>query len=134
MGYPDSFEGFMIEDHKKWTEFKKKQGLLLHAHKFFPSCRPLSTPQFLPKPFSDYDIEYSNRVLQCVWLRCSLHQWRLGDEALYPSVSATKSSVMPPESAIERRLLRLVIELASVHRSGRVSSASNAEPTTRITA
>lgn len=24
MGYPDEFEGFMIEDHKKWTEFKKK--------------------------------------------------------------------------------------------------------------
>lgn len=25
MGYPDSFEGFMIEDQKKWTEFKKKE-------------------------------------------------------------------------------------------------------------
>lgn len=25
MGYPDSFEGFMIEDQKKWTEFKKHE-------------------------------------------------------------------------------------------------------------
>ena len=25
MGYPDTFEGFMIEDQKKWTEFKKKE-------------------------------------------------------------------------------------------------------------
>lgn len=25
MGYPESFEGFMIEDQKKWTEFKKQE-------------------------------------------------------------------------------------------------------------
>lgn len=24
MGYPDSFEGFMIESQKDWTNFKKK--------------------------------------------------------------------------------------------------------------
>ena len=23
MGYPDTFEGFQIEDQKKWTDFKK---------------------------------------------------------------------------------------------------------------
>jgi len=37
MGYPDSFEGFMIEDQKKWTEFKKKE--------------------FKPKKFGDHDID-----------------------------------------------------------------------------
>jgi hypothetical protein len=25
MGYPDTFEGFQIEDQKKWTDFKKKE-------------------------------------------------------------------------------------------------------------
>jgi len=25
MGYPDSFEGFMINDQSKWTEFKKQE-------------------------------------------------------------------------------------------------------------
>ena len=25
MGYPDTFEGFMIEDQKKWTSFKKQE-------------------------------------------------------------------------------------------------------------
>ena len=25
MGYPDTFEGFMIDDQKKWTEFKKQE-------------------------------------------------------------------------------------------------------------
>ena len=25
MGYPDTFEGFMIEDQSKWTEFKKQE-------------------------------------------------------------------------------------------------------------
>lgn len=23
MGYPDTFEGFMIKDHKKWSDFYK---------------------------------------------------------------------------------------------------------------
>lgn len=23
MGYPDTFEGFMIKDHKKWSDFQK---------------------------------------------------------------------------------------------------------------
>ena len=25
MGYPDTFEGFMIKDQKKWTDFEKKE-------------------------------------------------------------------------------------------------------------
>jgi len=25
MGYPDTFEGFMISDQKKWTEFSKQE-------------------------------------------------------------------------------------------------------------
>ncbi|KAI9828101.1 MAG: hypothetical protein M1832_003628 [Thelocarpon impressellum] len=37
MGYPDSFEGFMVESHKDWSNFKKKE--------------------FKPKPFGDYDID-----------------------------------------------------------------------------
>ncbi|KIW12846.1 hypothetical protein PV08_08033 [Exophiala spinifera] len=37
MGYPDKFEGFMISDQKKWTEFKKQE--------------------FTPKKFGDHDID-----------------------------------------------------------------------------
>ncbi|KAL9635172.1 MAG: hypothetical protein Q9164_003638 [Protoblastenia rupestris] len=37
MGYPDTFEGFMIEDQSKWTEFKKQE--------------------FKPKKFEDRDID-----------------------------------------------------------------------------
>merc|ERR1712000_708360 len=37
MGYPDTFEGFMISDQKKWTEFKKQE--------------------FKPKKFGDHDID-----------------------------------------------------------------------------
>ena len=25
MGYPDTFEGFMVEDQKKWSDFKKQE-------------------------------------------------------------------------------------------------------------
>lgn len=25
MGYPDKFEGFMVNDQKKWSEFKKQE-------------------------------------------------------------------------------------------------------------
>ena len=32
MGYPDKFEGFMIEDQKKWTEFKKQEVCDLKKH------------------------------------------------------------------------------------------------------
>ncbi|MCJ1278086.1 hypothetical protein MMC21_005900 [Puttea exsequens] len=37
MGYPDTFEGFMIEDQSKWTNFQKKE--------------------FKPKKFEDNDID-----------------------------------------------------------------------------
>lgn len=28
MGYPDTFQGFMISDQKKWTDFQKKEVFL----------------------------------------------------------------------------------------------------------
>jgi hypothetical protein len=31
MGYPDSFEGFMVESQKDWTNFKKKNVRLPNA-------------------------------------------------------------------------------------------------------
>ena len=31
MGYPEKFQGFMIEDQKKWTEFKKQEVPILGA-------------------------------------------------------------------------------------------------------
>ena len=37
MGYPDTFEGFMIDDMKKWSTFKKQE--------------------FKPKQFNDNDID-----------------------------------------------------------------------------
>ncbi|KAG8527783.1 uncharacterized protein KY384_007937 [Bacidia gigantensis] len=37
MGYPDTFEGFMIEDQKNWTDFKRKE--------------------FKPKPFESHDVD-----------------------------------------------------------------------------
>ncbi|KAI9834442.1 MAG: hypothetical protein M1826_002596 [Phylliscum demangeonii] len=37
MVYPDSFDGFMIESHKKWSDFKRKD--------------------FQPKPFEDEDVD-----------------------------------------------------------------------------
>lgn len=37
MGYPDTFEGFMVESQEKWSDFTKKE--------------------FKPKPFEDYDVD-----------------------------------------------------------------------------
>jgi len=54
MGYPETFEGFMIEDQKKWTEFKKKEvcNLISPADSDYTDGG-----QFKPKPFEDRDID-----------------------------------------------------------------------------
>ena len=31
MGYPETFEGYMIKDQSKWTDFEKKEARSLHA-------------------------------------------------------------------------------------------------------
>ncbi|KAI9803434.1 MAG: hypothetical protein M1833_000953 [Piccolia ochrophora] len=43
MGYPDTFEGFMIESTDKWSDFKKQE--------------------FKPKPFEEYDIDIA--IIAC---------------------------------------------------------------------
>lgn len=37
MGYPDTFEGFMVSSHKNWSDFKKQE--------------------YKPKPFEEYDVD-----------------------------------------------------------------------------
>jgi len=60
MGYPDTFEGFMIESQKNWSDFKKQEvdiPYLIRHSRVTPQYLFANLPQFKPKSFGERDID-----------------------------------------------------------------------------
>ncbi|KAL9619991.1 MAG: hypothetical protein Q9160_005460 [Pyrenula sp. 1 TL-2023] len=53
MGYPDTFTGYMVNDHKTWTQFHKKEGGYashIRCHEYFVFPIPDNIPSELAAP------------------------------------------------------------------------------------
>lgn len=61
MGFPDTFEGFMVESHENWSDFKKAEVSSAHFIEEIPPLIILLIgrvdAQFKPKPFGDHDLD-----------------------------------------------------------------------------
>jgi alcohol dehydrogenase (NADP+) len=56
MGFPDTFEGFMVESHENWSTFKKAE-VRTRLQNLPLANEVILFPQFTPKPFGDHDLD-----------------------------------------------------------------------------
>lgn len=108
MGYPDTFEGFMINDQKKWTEFKKQEVSIAPSPppqpSFSPLCPPTPEQALTLLPHSSHprpsptttSTSKSNAVASAVPMCTASTEG--GVKCLYPSPWVTKSSAVPLKS------------------------------------
>jgi alcohol dehydrogenase (NADP+) len=61
MVYPDTFEGYMVQSEKTWSDFKKQEASHVDSYTLLNLCLSLYA-QFKPKPFEDYDIDIKIEV------------------------------------------------------------------------
>lgn len=59
MVYPDTFDGFMVNSHEKWSDFRKEE---VYYHRIFQifiqkNKWSLTIVQFKPKPLDEWDVE-----------------------------------------------------------------------------
>ena len=57
MGYPDTAEGFMVQDQKQWDKFLQARGTLELFSSLSPSRKRLTSSQYKLKTFEDHDVD-----------------------------------------------------------------------------
>jgi hypothetical protein len=97
MGYPETFEGYMISDQSKWTEFQKKE---VRSDSILFAQPPITNPYHSSSRRSLRTVILTLRLNAAAFAaQMSIPSQADGETALFQFALATRSSAKPLRSA-----------------------------------